>query len=748
MLITCDPSSAVFAFARYLRLFARALVCAGMGKSKTAAKSCAKPPAKSSRSELAKHKAPTRAFEPSKIRRPSRRDEIVRAQRVISLKLKSVHADIIQTIVGKQHGLTVVDYIVEFGFRKQRRDSQYLASSFWTSFHEEYDVSPDLFQHMPKPSGDLVVRDILLEALATACHENPSLRDCVPFVDFLKYHTESLNLAELTVACKNSLQDERITEDRSLRMLCAILKHIGKFEIDKKESHWWSTCASDFDTVMVRAWKSGLFSNGGRHSFLVSHRDSLSPFLDKDALAEVVHSISQDNGAALSARAVHTLMESQIGKVLFKPECAKIELVEFGDAAERGIVDCEYHSFSKDEVDAFYKKMSRSVETLLQAGHKAFATKETLSVDFLLVKIEAPHTGLQSQWSVPLATRVKQIAINNGMLKRLPWEVLLFGESGFIGDLPQSIAVPLDLEVIVDCGNARAAAMKCFKGVGDATNVSFADMRKAIAPQRASLLSHESTFYLELDFLMLHAEKVADARVREQMLATLPDRSETPSSMSDAFSSLRSISSSRLCLACDVALDKDCGALMSLVQNLIDGTPPSAKLISQGSDFFRKAVFKMGNWCMVENKKAAKLKKGEQEPKYLFGADAAAQIYTVTMASKAKTHIDMAPLRRFKWLLSPEKQIKVDQVVKQLNIEKIPGFAKPSVCHGQLAIEAGIGDGCAASGAASSSASGASSALVRKRSGEITASIADGKLDKSKNTLSAEKRAKFLACLY
>ena len=211
-------------------------------------------------------------------------------------------------------------------------------------------------------------------------------------------------------------------------MLCALMKHIGKLKVNKAEPAWWSTCSADFDKILVRAWSSGIFSNGGRGRFMVSHRQSLSLFLGQNALACCAKALSDDAEDAPDKDALHVLVESQKGKVLFKSEGAKLELQEFAAAGEHGLKECEYHHFAVAEVEAFYKDMARGVDRLVASGHRAFTSRKQLTVDFLQVRLEVQTTGLQDQWSIPFAARAKQIALNTGSLERLPWEVKLFGE--------------------------------------------------------------------------------------------------------------------------------------------------------------------------------------------------------------------------------------------------------------------------------------------------------------------------------
>ena len=397
-------------------------------------------------------------------------------------------------MVGKVYKLKILDFVVQHGFRMQKKPTEYLASAFWHKFHEEYDVRTDLFQHMQRPAEPMAVNEIMLGHLSTAAHDNPSMRDAGPFVNHLRYLTEAMNLSEITVAVKNSLENERLTQERSVKMLMAIARHVGKFDIYLNEEAWWSSASNDFDQVIVKAWNLGIFSSGGRDRFLVTNRDALKPFLDGEALAKLRKTLVEKPEATPEVECVQKLMESQTGKVMFKVEGKRIERAQFELKADKSLKDVEYHQFSKDEVAAYFAIMRRSVDCLVQAGHAAFESKATVMVSWLTVEISCPNTGMQDRWTYPLVARAKQIELSNGGLLRLPWESLLFGAADAIADLPVSVRIPMDLDMMVEAANAREGCMKCFKAGATDLHLTFADMRKAVSPQKAALLEDDSCF--------------------------------------------------------------------------------------------------------------------------------------------------------------------------------------------------------------------------------------------------------------
>ena len=463
----------------------------------------------------------------------------------------------------------------------------------------------------------------------------------------------------------------------------------------------------------------------------MTHRDSLAPFLHAESLDKVKRSIK--DGSPPVKDAVVKLSESEVGKSLFQFEHATLEKISFDEKADAAIKDAEYHSFSSDEVDNFYRKMSRSVALLVRAGHRAFVAKDDdskIRVSWLGSSLEYPMLGLQDRWTKPMSARVKSIALSNGSTKRLPWEWLLFGASGPIDDLPVSVAIPEDMQIIVDNRNARAEVLQCFAGVWGNV-VSFARMRKVVSPLRKSLLEKDPTFVFELDHLMRHAANIALERCRDQILACLPEGAASDVSMTQAKVAIQELMKQDLFLAVDVSMEQEVANLIGMVQSLIDGK--GINMASNFSSFFQRAVEKMSWWCSYEQ-----VGKKKGTTKVLYGPEAAAEIYENVLKTKTKTLSDFAILRRFKWLLSIDQQTNVDVWVKKLTRERASAYEKAALCDGMLAIDdddAGISTGTGTSASSSSGASSSTAKICRKRS-EVTASVVD---EASKS--SAKKKA-------
>ena len=157
-----------------------------------------------------------------------------------------------------------------------------------------------------------------MEALSPAKHDDPTQRDFEPFLHCMRYLTQPLNLTELTVCCKNSLQGQYISEDKSMKMMEMICRHIGKLSLHVQEPTWWGAVSAYFDTVLSRRWHYEMRGAGGREAYLVAHRDSLRPFLYEDVVKKA--NMCVKNNKTPDASDVRLLQATQVGKALYKIE--------------------------------------------------------------------------------------------------------------------------------------------------------------------------------------------------------------------------------------------------------------------------------------------------------------------------------------------------------------------------------------------------------------------------------------------
>ena len=199
--------------------------------------------------------------------------------------------------------------------------------------------------------------------------------------------------------------------------------------------------------------------------------------------------------------------------------------------------------------------------------------KEMMTITFLGKTMELPINSLEDRWSYKLIGRLKEIAVSNGHLPRLPWEITLFGARDPIEGIPRAIELDGSLECISINQVARAELLKYFPdGIG-LGSLTFEQCRKVVSAQRNQLCEIDRAFVFEIEFLMTYAEPLAEARIRELCLAALPSTEKPGVEMEDTLSELRQMRKSALVLACANA-DAELDTMIELVEGLRDGSPP------------------------------------------------------------------------------------------------------------------------------------------------------------------------------
>ena len=286
------------------------------------------------------------------VQRPSRRDELARAERSMTKKLQHCDREALKFAVGKTTKMKPQDFVVCYGLRKLAKPTDYLSSKFWASFMEEFNVTADLFESLPPANKELSVADMLLDALLPSQSENPAARDCQPFLAFMAYLEEELNLTEISVAICNSKPSCVVSATMSQAMLVSILKHISYFGIVNSQSCWWEAVSDDFDKVIAAWTRTELKTGVKRQRLLVSEADAFKPFLDPDALETVLQ--SWDAETKPPSRCIRKLMESEVGSVLFQQEACELELDAYIEKGEKALRDLESNGFLESEGKSFF----------------------------------------------------------------------------------------------------------------------------------------------------------------------------------------------------------------------------------------------------------------------------------------------------------------------------------------------------------------------------------------------------------
>ena len=612
----------------------------------------APPPAKKQ-----KKKAPSEASEPVFVEiKNKRRDEVDQGKRAIERKLVGYDQVVVNTIVGKTLKLPVLDYIIR-EFRARKYSKSRLATRFWTEFFREYDLGAVLFSTLPECDEDCDADETLVAALEIANEGNPTKRSEQQFLRYVEYLQQPAELAALTGMIRNSLPNEFITQKMSRKMLMAILQHVGSHNLHSVHGDWWELVRDDFGVTAKNCWLLDLSPILTRSDFLSSYEHALRPFFDVDAGKHIQACLKVK--AEVNFTDLRAILLTTVGEALYRDEAIRLNMHDYITKSKDALVNLEHLDFIVDEVGNFHTRMDAETKLLVSNGAQPFASSD-LAVMWLTVEAEFTLHMLCDNWSWRYAARVKELAVSYGYVKRLPWEVILFGQKEKVPDLPLAVNLPRDLPIIRQNARMRETLLEAF---GEAQAVTFADMRKVVSAKWESMKEQERTAIMEYDFIMKHAEPKADREFRSDMLNCLSrEFDDVKQQLKKSSEKLDSLVDHPALAACDDNLSRDFKNLRTVVLNMSAGKAPPQAFVENASPFFKEVLGRLTLMCRaaVPGKLTTDLKQV-----HIYGLGAAKMMWN-QVAKPPRCLSDVSELRRFEWLLTTPDREKLASWVKAL----------------------------------------------------------------------------------
>lgn len=154
----------------------------------------------------------------------------------------------------------------------------------------------------------------------------------------------------------------------------------------------------------------------------------------------------------------------------------------------------------------------------------------------------------------------------------------------------------------------------------------------------------------------------AEARMHASILACLPQVPDQRS-MTECLQALKNLADGKLYAFCGAGLQSTCSTIRSFLAIFIEGRAPPWHQATE-SDFFKK-----GKQCFANFLKYGQPARAEVEATTLYGAEAAAATFTDLHARMGRsnapkiTYEQLAVIVRYKWLLSPEQAVVVEEWV-------------------------------------------------------------------------------------
>ena len=585
-----------------------------------------------------------------------RRDEVDQAQRAIDRKLCGYDQIVVNTVVGKTSRMSVSDYIIQ-EFRQRKYSKNRLATRFWTEFFREYDLGAQLFSKLPDADEDYDVDDMLVVALEIANESNPIKRSEQQFLRYVEYLQKPAELPEITGMIKNSLPNEFITQKMSRKMFLAILKHIGQHNLHLKHDVWWGLVREDFGVTVKNAWLLDLSHILSRSDFLESYEEALKAFMSIDYAKHIEACLKVK--AELNFDELRAILLTNVGEALYRDEAIRLNMHDYVTKCKDCLENLEHLDFDVDECRNFNIRMDAETKLLVSNGASPFACSD-LAVSWLTEDAEYQLQTLADIWAWRFAARVKELAVSYGYVKRLPWEVILFGAKDKIQSLPLAVNLPHDLPIIRQNARMRETLLEAF---GDAQVVTFDDMRKVVSSKWESMKEQERTAIMEYDFIMKYVEAKADREFRSEMLNCLTrEHDDVVQQLRNCSAKLDALLDHPALVACNDNLSRDYKTQRHVVINMTAGKPPPPALIANCSQFFKEVLKRLTLMCRapVPGKLTTDLKQV-----HMYGVGAAKLMYN-NLPKPPSNLNQVSELRRFEWLLTASDRSQLDTWVQKL----------------------------------------------------------------------------------
>jgi hypothetical protein len=344
-----------------------------------------------------------------------------------------------------------------------------------------------------------------------------------------------------------------------------------------------------------------------------------------------------------AASMVEKLVSSSlIAAELFAPESSKMEVTHWVTD-----LDCRLHEllqadFDMVEVDAFKQLCQHQAEGLDDSVIENLAD-QTIVMSFMNSKLERSLVNPNDQWNLKLKCLTKCTAVSLGLVKRMPWERYIFGDSQAIPGCAQH--TQLDQSLYFDSANAR----ECLDGKLQGW-VTAESCKKTVTKFLPDLLKMDKEFWMEQQFLEEHYDNLIETRMRDLMLEILP-RAGDKRSLLKAVTAARHLSVGPLCMAQRKSVVDEMSSAANCLLDISQAQGPSLAQLGKMSHWIQTFHRSAGNFFRVVGEEEVN---GEGKKKTLFGEAAMKwrmqQCMLVDGGHQDPEH--MKEFRMYAWLLS------------------------------------------------------------------------------------------------
>ena len=463
------------------------------------------------------------------------------------------------------------------------------------------------------------------------------------------------------------------------------MKYISNNGLHELYENQWSPVADHFEEQFAVQFESG--KGMGRLQFIGANWKTCCLFMPEVELQYVYESLEAKEEPC--AKHLAAVMTSSIGSAIFAEERVKLRWSLYVCKAKTGVEQLIYHDFDPAEEANFSATMKLEVRKLKEAGYSRFDLKTEVfpfgGLDTLMVKIG----DVNDAWSYRLESEKEMIGMSCGDLPRMPWEKLLWGESGKVPTVPETVRIPANS--LLKQRGCREAALNFLEANAD--DLSLEDMIKCMKKNKSELVGMYPAWEIDHVFLTEHVQKLLSNALVQHVIRCFPsgagdDSDKTAASVIEA---LEQIPKSKQALAMDKDFQRELGSVAIWTQSFDSGVSPSDKEVAKFSALYKAVVHQCTYWCKAEQTEKAKPNsKYFGMPRVLYGKMALEYKYDqCAREEKAKGHIplgdDLKEFRKYRFLLEPSCRTVVDKWIKA-SVAKARKAQQGTLCDASAAV--------------------------------------------------------------
>ena len=403
--------------------------------------------------------------------------------------------------------------------------------------------------------------------MRTAHLSNPAAKSASRLLRLLEHHGP-FNKTEVFGLLCGSLESPAMSRCMSQTILESVFKCWARVSGHELWPDYWECLRDHFDQMLATAWQRSQSSGLSRAQFLRAWREPLSLFMSM-TLATAIEKQVEDR-EEVDARSIEEMTKGPlIAAELYAEESMACELTSYMTSIDARLLELELQHFDPEECVAFRQICMAEAESLHDNLWEAAHGRE-LYCNLISGACASLTLNPNDEWSYRYDARIKTLCISSYLVPRFPWEIHLYGKSGPIPGVAETVKVPPSL--VFDIGSCREFVLKL---LGQGLQ-SVESCRKIIRANLKYIQKLDKTFWLDDVFLTSCFDALIESHLKSCLLECLPQPDQRRS-LPKAVLAARTLCTGPTVSAQAKVLERELLSATNLLQDMSECRGPSAQ---------------------------------------------------------------------------------------------------------------------------------------------------------------------------